>query len=298
MLPAPTGISFNDGADYNSFNLGIVGTEAAKAGVGLGIGAGKAILDNPGAALSATNLTNLSNRGLDFLRTENPLASEAGRNNASIATGTVANPNIASGFASNRIRQFGFSFKMIAQNEFESKHVRAINKIFRRYIYGKKSLGGLQLEYPAIWSIDFFNLQSEATRNPYIPKIASCYLTDLNTTYNSSSDVFYENDAPLEVDTTVTFQETRALSFEDIVAMETDTSVNTLESRTFADTYAARIDSAEAGEIFKDTAVDLIDGAQDLLNGQNQEVVNPEEAAENAALREQGYRGYIPGEDN
>ena len=75
----------------------------------------------------------------------------------------------------------------------------------------------------------------------YIPKIASCYCRDLSTTFNANSDVYFENNAPLEVDIAVQFQETRALTYDDIILMEEDEATNSLQGHTFADTYANRI---------------------------------------------------------
>ena len=247
-LPAPSNISFNDQASYQNFNMGVIGMAGDKLGkyidTGFREGAGAAFgqLREDIQGFNSNLQSAFAANALEIaalIATEFAPASMAG--SASRITGTVANPSTTSAFEGNSTRGFGFSFKMVADSKEESDAIRDIHSIFRRYMYGKKSLQGLQLEYPAIWSIDFINLRTPENRLMYIPKIASCYCRDLSTTFNANSDVYFENNAPLEVDIAVQFQETRALTYDDIILMEEDEATNSLQGHTFGDTYANRI---------------------------------------------------------
>ena len=61
------------------------------------------------------------------------------------------------------------------------------------------------------------------TEMEHLPKIFSCYLTNCAVTFNATQNSFHQTDgsqqAPVEVDMNVTFQETRALTRPDVELM-------------------------------------------------------------------------------
>lgn len=203
-LPIPPGITFSDGMNFTSMDLGIVGGAVAD-------------------LLSDKNFQG------DIMTTANAMAESVGKRfsdmnlkAAAIIAGKTLPTNVASGlslglkkitapntnalFQGSTIRQFSFKFKLIAADSKESQNIRGIVDTFRKYMYpeGNTVLVG----YPDTWEITF----AYAT----LPEIKQCYLTSLNTSYNNSTNAFFEDNSPFEVDIDLTFQETRALTREDL----------------------------------------------------------------------------------
>ena len=53
-----------------------------------------------------------------------------------------------------------------------------------------------------------------------MPKIMDTYLVNCTTTYNSTTNAFHEDGQPVEVDMSLTFQETRPLTRHDLYREE------------------------------------------------------------------------------
>jgi hypothetical protein len=140
-----------------------------------------------------------------------------------LATQQINNPNTNTTFTKNGVREFGFTFKMVARSSRESDLIRKIQSKFRHFLYASR--GGenntITLEYPPVWTIKFMNMNS-GTENPFIPRIYSTYCRSVNTNFNSTGNVYFTDNAPLEVDLEVSFTETRALNRHDIEQMEND----------------------------------------------------------------------------
>ena len=83
-------------------------------------------------------------------------------------------------------------------------------------MYPEKS-GAVSLRYPAKFTIDFYNGEK---KNKYMPKIMDTYLVNCTTTYNSTTNAFHEDGQPVEVDMSLTFQETRPLTRHDLYREE------------------------------------------------------------------------------
>jgi hypothetical protein len=73
--------------------------------------------------------------------------------------------------------------------------------------------------------------------NEFIPRIFSCYLTTFNVNYNQGgAGSFYEDGAPIDVDISMTFQESRALTRKDIEKLQDfaeNISIDALGNGTF-----------------------------------------------------------------
>ena len=74
------------------------------------------------------------------------------------------------------------------------------------------------MKYPPVWTIKSFN---GSERNMYIPGIYGCYLTGLNSTYNSGTNIFHADGSPIEIDIGLTFQETKVLTRAEIEKLNT-----------------------------------------------------------------------------
>lgn len=204
FLPSPPSLSFNDGADFSTLDLGSLGAVGASILQGEGL---KGVSSIKAGQVMDIALANTANAEL-----------------VSFGRKTVVNPNTNTTFKSNRLRTFGFNFKMVARSRDESSVIRAIHNKFRKFTYASQrgDSSNLTLDFPPVWTIRFLDFKSPTGENKFIPRIYSCYLTQVESTFNSSANIYFNDSAPLEVDVSLTFQETRALTRNDITNMEND----------------------------------------------------------------------------
>tara|TARA_R110002050_G_scaffold43565_9_gene104276 strand:- start:146 stop:1117 length:972 start_codon:yes stop_codon:yes gene_type:complete len=217
-LPCPTGIGFNDSAAFGTIDLGIIGStvlDAVQVAQNTEGGAGdkvKAGLGNVADTAGSMSMGQAAKIGMSMT----PFAEQA-----NLSSRSLSNPNTNSNFTGNSVRQFSFAFKMIANSESEAEAIRQIHQRFRHYTYAKSQSGEnrFTLDYPPVWTIKFLDFET-GKENKYIPAIYSSYLTTVGTTFNSGANMFYNDGAPLEVDMSITYQETRVLQRDDLIDME------------------------------------------------------------------------------
>ena len=217
-FPCPANIAFGDAANLSSIDLGVLGAAGSLIANG-GKGAQDSVVTGVEAAFDAIGKSILG--GLDAT-----LGGAASK--AQAIKKTVPNPFTNTTFQGNNVRNFTFNFKMVATSQQEAAMIKNINDFFRVNMYGgdgKEHESGLidtYLSYPPVWEIDFLQSvgQHEAVLNPYLPKIFSCYLGGFNSTFNTTSATWFHDGAPLEVDISLTFQETRALTARDIRGLQ------------------------------------------------------------------------------
>ena len=257
FFPCPPNISFSDTANYSTFDLGALGgafgaavdagAKALQDGGGFADAASAAVDNIVGQAksLQAGQIAGLLSQSVKGIFSDN-LALAAGQK-----TGTITNPNTNTAFTGNGVRQFSFTFKMIAKSKSESEAINKIHQKFRSFSYAdsNNSSQNLVLSYPPVWNIDF--LMPNGSDNTYIPKIFACYLTSVNSTFNASTSVFHSEGEPLEVDVALTFQETRALTRTDIINLEA--SQNLDAGRGISDKGIAERQQANPQVINRDT---------------------------------------------
>lgn len=221
-LYCPPGISFSDSAAYNQFDMGVLGASNYQSAINEGMsgegGAGDAIRSVAAAAKAdVTGSPALKN-----------IISAQVLQNAGMGSGLVEkakdiylynskkaiNPNSVTQFTNTAIRNYNFTFKMMASNESESNTIKAIVEFFQDNMYPGSSADGLLLEYPSRFRVEF--MRPGGSKNTQIPGIYTSYLINLTTAYNASTNMFFESGAPSEVDITIGFQETKALTRTDI----------------------------------------------------------------------------------
>ena len=239
FFPCPPGVSFSEGASYNTVEIGTLGVgtaalvDTAQAIVGdvqaagglRGDNVGRTIIDSIkqrsvetfDAMVSGISAGDALNLLKQYLPGGERITDLAGRK-----AGSIIAPNALQTYQGNDIRSFAFNFKMVAKSATEAKEIDNIHKHFRRSIYGEgASDANLQflLKYPPIFNIDFLDMAT-GNPNPYIPKIYSCFLQGFTSTFNPSADMFHRDGAPIEVDCSMTFVESRALNRRDILELE------------------------------------------------------------------------------
>jgi len=151
-------------------------------------------------------------------RAFNKLPSGGIQNMTRIALQKLINPNTRTMFQGVPIREFAFTFRMIATSQVEAKEIEQIIKKFRTELYPEAiEIGGLPLgfKFPNLFKINYLY---NGVVNKSMPQPLMCYLRSVQTTYNQGNMVFHKDGRPTELDLTLSFAEFRALTKQDILA--------------------------------------------------------------------------------
>lgn len=208
-LPCPAGIGFSEKANFGSIDLGLIGQAAAQAAQTGDVLDGAANLVSQAGTMKAGQAAQIGSELTPFA------------DQMQLGQRAISNPNTNTNFTGNDVRTFSFAFKMIAKSEAEAAAIKAIHSRFRYYTYAKPQTGEntFTLDYPPVWTIKFIDFET-GNENRYIPAIFSCYLTGVTSNFNSSSNIFFRDGSPFEVDMSIEYQETRVLNRDDITKME------------------------------------------------------------------------------
>lgn len=226
FLPCPGGISFGDSGEYSTIST------MTPAGIGLSAlekistAAGTASVDPESVKRSATQMIDDLKKMAKTAAGRENLTQDTAAVLAAVSPGdlgqqiafrnkVIMDPRINTSFNGNGIRTFSFQFKMIAMSQEESVTVKDIYNEFRKNMYAKLTESKISLIYPPVWKIKFLKGVSKR-ENDYIPKIHTCYLTDVSTVFNSENNSWRVDTAPLSVDISISFQETKVLTREEI----------------------------------------------------------------------------------
>lgn len=223
VLYSPPNLNFADSASYNQFDMGVLGASQFQSTVdaamgGSGSDAIRSLGTNFDKAAGQSSAMNniigaqvLQNAGLGSGVVEKAKDIYLQR------AGKAINPNSVTQFTNTTIRNFSFTWKMMAENSSESNAMKQIVEFFRNNMYPDSDAGGLLLSYPSKFRIKFMTPQGE---NRFIPRIFESYLINLSTVYNATSNIYFDGGAPSELDLTVSFQETKALTRQDLNKLE------------------------------------------------------------------------------
>lgn len=213
----PPGVSFSDGAGYGTMDMGPIGNQLLQ-----GINSDQTFTE---IARSA-NETLTGSGGNSDLRTMMSLkiAKAAGGGLApgvenldelyGRSRGVAVNPNTVAAFQNMTIRSFNFNFSLIAEDPSESEIIKGIQEFFRSEMYPESGAESYILTYPSTFSIKFYT--QDGKENPYYPKIYECNLTNLQTNFNDNAHMHFDGGAPISVNISLTFQETKVLTRSDI----------------------------------------------------------------------------------
>lgn len=217
----PQSIQFNDAAQYDNMDLGILG-----AGTEAGLKAGSALIPTlvdetvKGVRSIIDGITGGTALGtplgrLAVTRAANLIPSGEARGAVRSGTRTAINPNTRALFKQIPLREFTFNFKMLPSSKEETKNIKDIIKFFRTEMYpevikmgsgpGAISAG---YEFPNVFEI---NMYYGDVNNQLASRILPSYLRNFTTTYNASGMGFYEGGDFTEVDITMTFVESSTL---------------------------------------------------------------------------------------
>jgi hypothetical protein len=160
--------------------------------------------------------------------------------------GIARNPFSVQQFSGVTPRSFGFSFKLVAENKKQADTLKYIENTFRKFLYPSIGASDMQLKYPPYWKIEFYNGEN---RNKHLPFINLSYLQSMTATYNQSSNAFHKDGRPLEVDMSLTFQESKNMSREDLYDKD---------SLEYTYDYVGSVQGVETEDIV-DSAVEYLD---------------------------------------
>lgn len=141
-----------------------------------------------------------------------------GQGAAQRATGeAVFSPQYAT-YSGPAFRNFSFAFSMKALSRSNTTAIDDIVKFFKLNSAPKINQGGLWrlYELPRVFAITFHKKSGQ--QNPMLPRISKCALTDVGVTYGGDRYSEFENNAPIQVDLTLSFKEISLLSSQDINA--------------------------------------------------------------------------------
>jgi hypothetical protein len=227
ILPLQRDLRFSDNVAYETANLGILGggLETALGGKNPFAGptkgdgsfmttaaaiAAQAVAKNSGTVLGAL----VGNRFKSALGGA-VLGSGAGEGLGEAvksATRIASTPNQRTLFKEVSLRQFAFTFKMIATSAAEADQIKSIVKFFRQELYPEKITLGenkvpIGYKFPNVFQIDVKNQFGRDAAH----KIQRCYLRDVQTSYNATGNGLLTDGNFIEVDISLSFQEVSAL---------------------------------------------------------------------------------------
>lgn len=220
-LYLPQAITIQDGVQYDTLNLGVIGAvalDAVQNGDGMMRAAMTALEDAGRSGLDLlTNRSGLGSTmaGLAAVR----LAQRGGEKTRGVvgsAFGIATNPNTRALFKSVNLREFSFTFKMIASSKAEANAIEQIIKTFRTELYPESiPHGGVSLGY---FYPNKFRIQMSYRGQRVGTKFLDSNLKAVNVVYNPSSMGWHADGKPSEVDLTLSFGEPRTLDAQDIKA--------------------------------------------------------------------------------
>lgn len=233
-FPCPANIAFADNANLGTIDLGMLGAATndmlnSQAGTSGAQGAGnltKPVSFSGGTAAAA--FSKLLGKGASIIGVGDQTLA-----NVKFGLKTVENPYQNTTYNGAGVRSFTFNFKMVAERPNDAIQIKKIHEFFRANMYagrvgGRESSSSAFLKYPSVWEIDFLTgiTDKGITPNKFLPAIYASYLQNFNATFNTTAPTWYKDGAPLEVDISMTYQESRSLERNDIDNLSSIVEIN------------------------------------------------------------------------
>ena len=213
-LPLPSGLQFADGMTYENADLNMVGDLLAT------MASDETISGTYGNRYTS-DPEGTENGRTGFQKLAADIGVKAGGNQVRALEKRTPNPNTTALFKQPNLRTFQFQFKLIPTHSDEVKTIERIIKEFRTHMYPQRDAvsdgDNLFYHFPQRFGIKMWLGNNKTiSAKPIEPKIDYCYLTAMNTVFNSSTNaVMSKNGSNLsfaETDISLTFMETKALS--------------------------------------------------------------------------------------
>jgi hypothetical protein len=222
ILYLPSNILVNDVIGYGDFDLGAIGA-IGLGGIRAGQGAASALARGVGQA--AGSLASLLSGDVADQRGARLAASRLAEQGNTVAAGavraglaTTVNPNTINLFRNVQLREFQFTFKLIANSEREAEEIDNIIKFFRTTMYPDTiNFDPEGLNIPIGYDFpDKFQIEMRYNGQQVGVRILNSVLRGFQTNYNPQSMAWHKDGKPTEVDITLNFGEERTLNRNDI----------------------------------------------------------------------------------
>lgn len=237
VLPVPANLQTEYNAGYENTSLGALGAAAQGSMGGAEIGAAfSSVSDFMGEKMAAakeafkTDTSDATAKtaaiaigGAAFVgatAAAGPLGALIGANPVeSVVTGLMQNeglainPHMAVVFKGVDFRTFSFSYKFLAKNQIESDRLKELINVMKTHMLPEYEFGteraGFAFRYP-----DEFRIEFSDKLKPYLYDIGTSVMTGLSVNYNGEGvpTFFEQTGAPVSIEITMNFQETRILT--------------------------------------------------------------------------------------
>ena len=198
-LYIPAGFQVQDGANFNTLELGALMAARKVADRGEGVKASE--------VFSGTDKTVMGLKAIEGITGDGGTAALG-----AMEQGVAFNPQTALAFENMNLRSFSFAFTLVPETKKESNDMEMIDNFFRKYMYPTTETG-FSLKYPPKFKIQFFIGEKE---NPFMPMIHDCYLAGVDSTYNPDSNAFFIDGQPTAINLSLSFSETKQLTRTDL----------------------------------------------------------------------------------
>ena len=122
-----------------------------------------------------------------------------------IGNGQTKNPRTQMLFKAPALRQLSLTWKFMASNAQESAVIEEMIRTLRAHAYPELIAGGSTFVFPDIFKVDFVTKGGGKAK---LINFANAYCTSVSTNYGASGPAFFPDGSPVEIDFTMTFQET------------------------------------------------------------------------------------------
>lgn len=209
-LYMPQSITVSDSMRYENFSTGIVGAlmEGGFNSDNYSTEDIKALAHQYGTALATGGAAAIASKiGMGSALLGGAVVADIASNvNSEIqkSTQAVINPREFSLFRSPSMRQFAYNFTFIPESEKESNTAMDIVKTFRKTMY-PSTASVMTYNFPHVYTIQYVNAD--------IIKIPEVALASASVVYNPNSmSYFKQNNRPVEIQLTLTFQELKPIT--------------------------------------------------------------------------------------
>ena len=218
-LPCPPGIQFTDGAEYSTISMGKIAAIADMTRAGVeGFESGGALGAVGGTLGNARDQALSGGAGGAAILAARALGADSIAQGLEFSSKKTINPRMNTAFTGNTLRTFEFAFKLIGSSKKEVNMIKEIQQYFQEQVYAEE-LGGqkVMLKYPSQWTIQF--MDPGGNELTHIPKIYKSYLTSCSTQVNATGATFRKDMSPIEVDVSLSFQETKILTRNELASL-------------------------------------------------------------------------------
>ena len=214
FLPIPQGFTISDGHGFGNLDLGVVGTigknSIDKIMSGKQTGPSEAEIEgllgneNESRFLMSQAFSNFGIGGGVTDRVRNIY----GQNK-----GIASNPNTVLQYQAPEIRTFSLQFRLIPSSSTEAEELKGMIIAMRESTYpDTNGESRLLLRYPNVWSFSF----GGGAERYLPPSHDECYCTNLSVTYNSNTNIFFDDGSPADTTIQITLRESKSLVKDDI----------------------------------------------------------------------------------